>query len=340
MIKALKNRLGIGFWGNVFLKTLFAIVILFFLYRQIFHNTDIKLSWNLFLEKLDNANVLLLGLCIALMPMNWLAESIKWKVLVQKFEQISLWTSYKAILSGVSIALLTPNRIGEYGGRMVMVDAKHNWKAVLSTLVCSYAQNICNIGIGLIASCVLLYQDEVIGGFLFGSLLSLSFLLILCALFFFFNVRLVHAFLEKFKKNRYVSKVLNHSEILFQYSEAVLGKVLIWSLIRYFIYFLQYYLILIFFGLEMDLWTAFIGISTIFLLQTSLPLPPIIGFIARGEIALLVWQGSQMNDLSILAASYTLWIVNLLLPSLLGSAFILSANLWTSLGLKNFKKLQ
>ena len=88
--------------------------------------------------------------------------------------------------------------------------------------------------------------------------------------------------------------------------------------------------------MEVNLVIGFIGIATIFLVQTSLPLPPIVGFLARGEIALLVWEGMEFNSLAILGGSYALWFINLIIPSLIGSIIILSSDLWRSLGLGQF----
>jgi hypothetical protein len=68
------------------------------------------------------------------------------------------------------------------------------------------------------------------------------------------------------------------------------------------------------------------------LLQTAIPLPPIVGLLARGEVALKIWGISSQNDLSILAATFTLWVINLIIPALIGLVFILRLNFLKSLG--------
>ena len=271
-----------------------------------------------------------------MMPINWFLESGKWKLLVDPFEKISFIKSLKAILSGISIALLTPNRIGEYGGRMVMVEAKNNWKAVISTIVSSIAQNIWNIGLGLIAAMLFLRKNGALESYLFWSGLIVSTLFLLVIVIIYFNMKWINVLLKKWKSNRWINKALFHLSLLEKYQHKTLLKVLLLALVRYAVYFLQYYFILKFFGLEVNLIAGFIGIATIFLVQTSLPLPPIVGFLARGEIALLVWEGMEFNSLSILGASYALWFLNLIIPSIIGSVIILSSDLWRSLGLGQF----
>ena len=285
------------------------------------------------MTNLNKGELIYLTVCVLLMPLNWICESIKWRHLVLPFEKITYSQSFKAIMSGISVALLTPNRIGEYGGRMVMVSAENNWKAVISTLISSYAQNIWNIGLGLIAAMLLLNTRGNLDSYLFGTSLTLSILFLILIIIFFFNINLVNRILKPWKEKKYVGKALKHLSILKQYEVKLLLKVLLWAFLRYSIYFVQYLLILKFFGLEVGLISGFIGIGTIFLVQTSLPLPPILGFLARGEIALLIWASSNLNELSVLAASYTLWILNLIIPSIVGLIIILTSNLWGTFGL-------
>ena len=335
---AIKSNKNV-FWWNLILKTTFAGILLFFLYRQLFVKSDLSQSWEHFQSNLKSGQTFLLLICIALMPINWALESRKWQILVLPFEKISFFRSFKAILSGISIALLTPNRIGEYGGRMVMVKAKNNWKAVISTLISSYAQNIWNIGLGFLAAILLLHSKGQMDSYLFYAGLMVTILFLGLIIFLYINIDLVNNILKRFKRYKIVEKSLFHLKLLKDYKTAELLSVLGLALLRYTTYFLQYFLILRFFGLEIGMANAFIGIATIFLVQTSLPLPPVLGFLARGEIALLIWDAYQFNEISILASSYILWLLNLIIPSLLGAIIILSSNLSRTLGLsRNYFK--
>ena len=53
-----------------------------------------------------------------MMFLNWLVEALKWRYMISKIENISIMTAYRAVLTGITVSTFTPNRIGEYGGRV------------------------------------------------------------------------------------------------------------------------------------------------------------------------------------------------------------------------------
>ena len=93
---------------------------------------------------------------------------------------------------------------------------------------------------------------------------------------------------------------------------------------------MQYIFILWFFGIDMSLFEGFSGVSSIYLIQSGIPLPPIVDVAARAELAYLIWGIYSENVLGILSATYGLWIINLILPSLLGLFYVIKMNLSTS----------
>ncbi|MEZ4951553.1 MAG: hypothetical protein R2784_19525 [Saprospiraceae bacterium] len=112
-------------------------------------------------------------------------------------------------------------------------------------------------------------------------------------------------------------------------------RVLLLSFLRYLTFSIQFYLLLWFLGIEAPFLAALAGISTVFLVQTSIPLPPVLGLLTRGQVALFVWQFFGGNELSVLAATYSIFVINLLIPSLLGAVFIVQINVLKSLGYEN-----
>ena len=90
-----------------------------------------------------------LYLAIILVPVNWGLEARKWQVLLRPVETISFFNSFKAILAGLAFSMNTPNRIGEYGGRVLYVHEGHRWKALSLTLTGSFSQLIITLAMGL-----------------------------------------------------------------------------------------------------------------------------------------------------------------------------------------------
>ena len=103
-----------------------------------------------------------------------------------------------------------------------------------------------------------------------------------------------------------------------------------WAFLRYLTYSVQYWLLLQFFGIEVSVLEAFAAIATIFLIQTGIPLPLVGAFLARAEIALFIWGYFEASEISILAATFGLFIINLALPALLGALFIVIINVQKS----------
>ena len=90
-----------------------------------------------------------------------------------------------------------------------------------------------------------------------------------------------------------------------------------------------------FFGIQVSIINGIAGIATIFLFQTSIPLPPVMGLFVRGKIALDIWGLFSDNELGILASTFSLWILNLIVPALIGMVFIIKINVVQSLGIKS-----
>jgi len=95
---------------------------------------------------------------------------------------------------------------------------------------------------------------------------------------------------------------------------------------------MQYFLMLRYFGIAVGPIEGLTGIATIYLFQTSIPLPPLMGLVARGELAIFIWGNFSANEINILAATFALWIINIIIPALIGTIFIGNINILKSLG--------
>ena len=69
------------------------------------------------------------------------------------------------------------------------------------------------------------------------------------------------------------------------------------------------------------------GVSILFLIQSGLILPPILGLIARGEAALLVWSAYGVQAGDIVSAALIIWVFNLLVPATIGFYWFLKLKL-------------
>lgn len=317
---------------NFIIKLTIVALLAWVIYKNVFGKQDANEIWRLFLENLKKQNISWLVLAILLMPVNWIFETLKWRVLIESIEKLSFKRSFAAIISGVTLSIFTPNRIGEYGGRVLFVKPKNNWKSVIATLVGSFSQLLVILSMGMIGFVYFAGKYFDVENHLLQGVFSIMVALIGMMFFGFYNIELVIPFFKKIPHIYKLRRFFKDITVLRNYDSKTLSKALGFAFLRYAVYTLQYLLLLYFFGINITLIQGLSGIATIFILQTSIPLPPLVGLLARSEIALLVWGIFSSNELSILASTFVLWILNLIIPALFGAVFIANINVLKSLG--------
>ena len=135
---------------NLALKLLIAGLLGLAIYRQVFAKQQVEELWAALVRGFVYPNLLWLVAVILLAPLNMALEAMKWRQLIGGFSKLGFWPSFKAVLAGTTIAIFTPNRVGEYGGRVLFVEEGQGWKAVIATMVGSLAQLLALLSVGLV----------------------------------------------------------------------------------------------------------------------------------------------------------------------------------------------
>ena len=310
----------------------FLALFVLMIWYQVFNKDNFDTIKNAFFSELKGRHIAWLVLTLAFLPFNWATETFKWLPLIRHNEPISFWHAYKAVLAGVTFSVFTPNRVGEFGGRILFLKPENAMKGVFSTVVGSWAQQVILVSFGYMGFIYFLYALWQTEKFIIAGIFLLALLLIASMFFIFLNLEIV---VPVFKKMRFLYRfpsLIKNINIIRYYTKEDLRETMFWAFVRYLIYALQYYFMLRFFGIDVPILRGVSCIATIYLVQTSIPLPPVFGLAARGEIALQIWGLFGANPVSILAATFTLWIINLIIPAFIGLFFILKANLLKSLG--------
>jgi hypothetical protein len=236
------------------------------------------------------------------------------------------------VLSGITFSLFTPNRIGEYGGRILYVDARHAWHAVIASITGSFAQNLVHITAGL-AAAVLLIGTVIELPETTGTGLWVFSICVICMIWFcYFYLPEIARILSSWTPPRILRRPWKALDHLVHTSRRQLTFALCFALIRYTVFSLQYILLLQFFQVDIPLYWLVGGVALIYFMQTSMPLPPFVDLIARNELGILLWAGFGVSAFSITAAGLTLWILNLGIPALFGLLAIAAVNVLRSLG--------
>jgi type IV secretory pathway VirB2 component (pilin) len=331
---------------EIVVKVAIVSIFSFFLYYQIFYKNDSAELWKAYQNQLASSNPLWLLTAFLLMPLNLFLEALKWRRLADVFEHFSIGLAYKAVFTGATIGIFTPNRIGEYGGRLLFTPKDKAVQTVIATLLGSFSQLLALIGFGIIGCFYFFYTYFPELRYFIFILLIISILGFFTILFFYYNIdlllnifkRLYHIFEKNFLhffegKKTYdwgkniVKGWLKHVKILKNFTNQQLSEALLMACLRYIVYSVQYYCIIQFMGIQMDMTLSAACISTIFLLQTCVPLPPVTGLFARGGTAVYIWGfSSNANEIAVLASTFGLWLINIITPALIGLIFILRKN--------------
>lgn len=323
---------------NTAIKVAIAGFLGWAIYRQVFARKDVAELWSALLSHFQYPNLLYLVLVVLLAPVNIAFEAKKFQQLIRQFAPLGFWKTFKSVLAGTTIAIFTPNRVGEYGGRVLFVKSQDNWKTVIATMVGSLAQLLVLLSLGLIGTAIFTSQMLAPEPIFIGLLVSLGGLLVGLLVFGFFNIDLVIPLVKRIPGIYRLQKFFKHLLVLKNYRRKELKRALFFALLRYLTYSLQYYFLLKFYAIPAPFGIALMGIATIFFVQASIPLPPLMGLLARGEIALFIWGLFSPNEVDILAATFSLFVINIAVPALLGMGFIVQVNVLKTLGYENSKK--
>jgi len=317
---------------NFIIKVVIALVFVGVIGYQLLYEKDTGLMWQSLLDSWSSEHAWMIILAIALMPMCWMLEAKKWKLLMRPALRMSFRRAIGAVLGGVSLSLFTPNRIGEYGGRILFVPAKYNWRAVIATLVGSFAQNLIHITFGLIAVVLFLVFGSVIPHALQTGIGILTALVLIIGVLVYFRIPALSVWVEKLKPPKWLRRPWRALQYLKQITTRDLMIALGFSLAKYAVFSSQFVLLLLYFGVDVPVFWIASGVAVMYLMQTGVPLPPFVDVVVRSELAVLLWASFAVNEFSVLAASFFLWVINLLIPAFFGLIAISTVNVLRSLG--------
>ena len=145
---------------NYFLGPLLFVWLSWSIYTQIQRQPNLEEAWYTIRQSVNSSLAWNLVAVILLMIVNWSFEAIKWKISVKDIQQVSFFKALKAVLSGVSFSVSTPNRVGEYLGRVLYMDDGNRLKTISITIVGSISQLIITLLMGAIGLIVLKPPDR------------------------------------------------------------------------------------------------------------------------------------------------------------------------------------
>lgn len=303
-------------------KISITVVAVFFICKQVFHKEQFENFINVCLSAYnDTHKCIMLLTVLLLMIVNWSFESVKWIFLLRKEIAINYLTGCKGVLIGVALSFFTPNRVGEFIGRVVVLPEKNRVNGALAAIAASLSQLIVTLVSGFISLIFLLPELSNFSKTTSWALVGSSIMVGLPLIYFYLNIHLVSRISVPFIKKDFLKRYLDVYET---YTRSDLLKAGALSTFRYIVFTIQYVLIFRITGIENSFIDLFLATSVIFLIMTVLPTIAFFEPALRGSVSVFVMQGLTDNVSAILLSSYAIWLVNLVIPSLSGSLVFLN----------------
>ena len=188
-----------------------------------------------------SVDIELLIFALLLMPLNWIIESVKWQALLKEIERISLKDALRGILIGITFGMATPNRVGEYVGRSIILKKNNRIKGSLATMLGSWSQVLVTLILGQIGWIILFDNIHIFSNLAHKPILVFGLIgLMILMLLIFYNLTWLKKLLVWLSINqRYVDEI----KFLIRFSNIELTQVLLLSFSRYIIFTTQYIIV-------------------------------------------------------------------------------------------------
>ena len=293
---------------------IFNVLLILAAYGYLVYRLTIFDDYSSFLTAFKTADTglwLTLIAALLLMPINVAVEACKWLLLLRQTEPMTIWGAQRQVYYGYVGAFITPYHAGDYPARAMLLKDKRNFSAA--------------IGVGLVGTVALLVVELIFGvpaTWLFISYhpaipmqyFAIAFIVLILLLS--LLPHLVRYLSRREWKNTQMSQL---SVALSHMSYPLFMKTIAWSMLRYGIWAVQLALTLHFCGVEMTPVQYLIAIPFYYMVVAIFPSLPALNIAIRGSWSLIIFGVFSQNVAGIALAILLIWLINTVLPMLIGS---------------------
>ena len=290
------------------LKLLIVGGAFYFIYDRL--ASEEQLSWLQFCtlvgEKATLGSVFVLLLFSFL---NRYVEILKWQNLVAVIRPISVGESTKQVLGALTLALFTPNGIGEYAGKALFFEKEKTKKVIFLNVICNGIQMVLTVVFGTFGLFYFNTHFSILTPTTIFLIFGISLLLFLIT-FFLKKITIRGYSLEKFihKINR-IPKTIHQKNIVL-------------AVIRYLIFSHQYYFLFLVLDVQLPYILLMATITSVYFLASSLPSFQFLDFAVKGSVAVFFFGKLGVNEWIVVFISTLMWFLNTVLPVVIGSYFV------------------
>jgi hypothetical protein len=266
-------------------------------------------------------SIILLFITLILIPVNWGLESYKWKIITEPIEKINYLTATKSVYSGICLGNLAPGRATEFIAKIIFFKPENRPQITVLHFINGMFQLSVTYLVGFIA---LAFKMNSFGEnylWIAYTAISTAALVILVFIISLFKIDVVLDFISQriSKKHKHTSK------LEYQFTRKQLLLLFGFSLIRYFVFFIQMVLIMQLFAGTMDM-NVILGIALYFLITTTIPMISFLEAAIRAAVAIVVFKGTGLSNAALALSSVVVWLINIIIPSIAGYFILVKQN--------------
>jgi hypothetical protein len=253
-------------------------------------------------------------LLILLSGFNWFLEIKKWQMLVSKVSDISFNLALQQSLSALTVSIITPNRIGDYGAKALFFPNYLRGKILWLNLIGNLWQMAATVVFGICGLMILTnrFNYQPINFELWHIVLPIAFLALIILLVLLKNHLI---------KGISIMEILKCTQSLSTIEHIKISTL---SILRYLVFSFQLYLLLNLFGAQLSYLNAITGLSAMYLLASVIPVFQLFDAAVKGGMAIVVFGLFNVPAIIVLSTVTCGWFLNVVIPAMFGSVYLLN----------------
>lgn len=269
---------------------------------------------------------------LALFPLNFLLETLQWRIMARAvLPGMSLRAAAASLLCGHSAGIVTPARVGDLVARAWYFPNRFVWQLGSAAFVHRLYDMAVIIGVGLVSTFFFFYRDiipvpDVWSGFWVVGL-ALALILVTGLLWPPLAYRVLHRILPK----RFGRRL----QFLQELSLPVAVSSFMLALSRFCVFITQFVLLIFAFSAAGDFLVAFLGATLVFLLKIFVPPLTFLDLGIREGLSVYIFGLLGYPEAAAFNAAFLLFSINLLLPAGIGTPFLLRMQTRRDVSTKN-----
>ncbi|WP_231425882.1 lysylphosphatidylglycerol synthase domain-containing protein [Pedobacter sp. Leaf250] len=308
---------------SILIKTAIVILAFWFIYHKLVANKNLE-NFSALLKDISQIEIFaVIGFVVLLMFVNWFLEAAKWKRLMSHIERITFYRAIESVFCGLTLAIFTPNRLGEYGGRVFFLSPKRRIVGIVAMTVGNIGQLVLTNVFGAIAACFFIYRFVPIDNSVFLAVVMLAMAFCLFFIVFYFNIQWLNGILLSFKFTRKYKKFYS---ILGRYRKEELFKIMLFCLARYIVFSSQYFILFMWLIPGLHYMDIIMMTCLLFLIQSALPSLDLFDVGIRSVTAVELFKHITDQHVAVIACTASIWLINIIIPAILGTYFVFKLN--------------